>query len=368
VPLLMESAAGPDRIEIEINEWEAAQERIEGVLVQVTWRGARDDPNVAALLAALPSSIVVIPGFPDTSLRTLVPIKLLDGRTELAPESWKHLRFGKGRPIYEAARKNFEAWSGGGSFLEGARKSEVGRMTRRLVPGFDDYPVTDQIDFMKRTVKKVETIERSIGDLINHLEYAKPDTAKAARPLKEPTGMVRAAVFSDMLNSTRRAGELLEVPVPRKDQDRHENQTVRKRAKLGRVLLHDYYGKSKYEEMIDRMRRYHRWWKRFDVIEDPTEQMYVLLAEARGTSADHEKRLASEDGFGEKLDAWVAVVERRLKADETYQRSEDPAEEEGARQAANQLWSQQQAIQQTDVRFEMALSLAELKAPPPSVA
>ena len=364
----MASAGVPTRIEIEIDEWGTAQERIEGVIVQVTWRGARDDPTVAALLAALPSSTVTIPGFPHTSLRRLVPIKLLDGRTELAPERWKILRFGKGRPIYEAARENFEAWSGGGSCLEGARKSEIGKMTRRLVPGFDGYSVKDQIDFMKRTVKKVEAVERSVGGLVKHLEYAKPDTARAANPIKGPTAKVRAAVFSDILNSTQRAGELLGIPVPQKDHDRHENQTVRKRARLARALLHEYYGKSEYEAKIVRMRRYHRWWKRYDAIEDPREQMYVLLAEARGTSMDYEKRLASEDGFGEKLDEWVVVVERRLKADETYQRSEDPAEEEDARRAANQLRYQQQAIQQTDARFEMALSLAELKAPPPSVA
>lgn len=364
----MGSAGVPDRISIEIDEWGTAQERIEGVIVQVTWRGARNDPTVAALLAALPSSTVIIPGFPHISLRKLVPIKLLDGRTELAPESWKGLRFGKGRPIYELARKNFEAWSGGGSFLEGARRSEIGRMTRRLVPGFDDYSVKDQIDFMKRTVKKVEAVERSVGDLIKHLEYAKPDTARAANPLKEPTAKVRAAVFSDMLNSTRRAGELLGVPVPQKDQDRHENQTIRKSANLGRALLYEYYGKSEYEAKIVRMRRYHHWWERYDAIEDPREQMYVLLAEAQGTSTDHEKRLAFEDGFGEKLEEWVAVVEQRLNADETLQRSEDPAEEEGARQAANQLWDRQQAIEETDARFEMALSLAKLKTPPPSVA
>ena len=364
----MGSAARPSRLEIEIDEWGTAQEKVGAVAVNLSYRGVKDDPVLAALLAALPSSTVVVPGFPHTSLETLVPIKLLDGRTELAPEGWKHLRFGKGRPIYEAARENFEAWSGGGSFLEGARRSEIGKMSRRIVPGFDNHSVIDQIDFMKRTVKKVDAIRRSVNGLVKHLEYAKPDTARAARPLKGPTDKVKAAVFSDLLNSTRRAGELLEVPIPRNDQDRHENQTIRKRAKLGRDLLHAYYGTSEYEAMIDRMRRYHRWWKRFDLIEDPKEQMYALLAEARGSSADHEKRHASQDGFDEKLAEWVAVVERRLEIEETYQRSDDSAEEERARQVANQLWRRQRAIEEADARFEAALSLAALEAPPPSVA
>jgi hypothetical protein len=67
----------------------------------------------------------------------LVPIKLLDGRVELAPKSWKSLRFGKGRPIYELAWGDFEAWSGGCAFLNEARLSEIGKLARRLVPGFD---------------------------------------------------------------------------------------------------------------------------------------------------------------------------------------------------------------------------------------
>src|SRR5215213_8074594 len=80
-------------------------------------------------------------------------------------------------------------------------------------------------------------------------------------------------------------------------------------AKLGRVLLHENYGRSEYEAMIVRMQRYHRWWKWFDSIEDPREQMYVLLAEAQGTSAKDEQLRAAEDGFADTLEEWVGVVE-----------------------------------------------------------
>src|SRR5215217_3368119 len=148
----MGSLAGLARLEIKIDEWRAAQELVESVYVHITWRGARDDPALAGLLAGLPSSTVSVPGFSvRLSLSELVPIKLLDGRTELAPETWKGLRFGRGLPIYKLARTDFGAWSGGNSFLEAARRSEIGRMVRRLVPDFDSYTDSQQADFLIRT-------------------------------------------------------------------------------------------------------------------------------------------------------------------------------------------------------------------------
>jgi hypothetical protein len=361
----MESLAKPARLEISIDEWQAAQEKVGAVNVRASWRGARNDPTLAAVFDGLLSSTVFVRGFPPISLRELVPIKLLDGRLELAPKSWKGLRFGKGPFLYELARGNFEAWSGGCSFLDEARKSEIGKLVRRHVPGFDGYPVKAQIDFMKRTVEKVEAVQHALGELATHMEYATPHR-KAVPPLKNVEDKIRAAVFSDMMKSTRRAGELLGVPC--KDNVRHENQVVRKRAKLGRELLHNYFGESEYAALIECMQRYHRWWIWYGTIEDPKEQVYVLLAEAQGTSAEHEKLRASADGFAEKLDEWVAVVERRLETEEIYQRSNDPVGEEDARQMAIQLWYQQKALEETDARFKTVLSLAELEAPPPSIA
>jgi hypothetical protein len=363
----MESLAGLARLEIEIDEWPAAQELVESVYVHITWRGARDDPALAGLLAGLPSSSVSVPGFSvGFSLSELVPIKLLDGRTELAPIAWKGLRFGRGLPIYKLARTDFGAWSGGNSFLEAARRSEIGRMVRRLVPDFDSYTDSQQADFLIRTQNKIDAVRQSAEDLANHLEYARPDKAKAVPPRKSPTLQVRAAVFSDMLKSTRRAGELLGVP--QKDKTRYENQRVRQMAKLGRILLHEYYGRSEYEAIIVRMQRYHRWWKWFDSIEDPREQMYVLLAEAQGTSVKAEQLRAAEDGFADTLEEWVGVVKMRLEVSQTSRHSENLTESENAQQLANQLWRRQQAIEETDARFEKALSLASLEVPPPSIA
>lgn len=365
----MPNLAGPVRLEIEIDEWRAAQEQVEAVYVDIAWRGARDDPALAGLLAGLPSSKVPVHGFGPIGLGQLVPIKLLDGRTELAPKTWKGLRFGKGVPIYELARADFGAWSGGNSFLEAARKSEIGMMVRRLVPDFDSYTAKEQLDFLIRTQNKIRAVRQSTKDLIKHLEYAKPDKSKAIAPIKQPTQKVRAAVFSDMLGSTAAAGALLGVPgVPDNDKIKHDNQTVRKRAKIGRALLHDYYDKLEYEAMIGRMKRYRRWWKWFSSIEDPKEQMYALLATVQGTSVEYERLRAAADCFAEQLEEWVGIVESRLEASEASKQSENPAEAENAQQRADHLWRRQIAIEETDARFEKALSIASLEEPPPSIA
>lgn len=351
----MKSLPRPARLEIEIDEWQAAQEKAEAVSAYFTWRGAREDPIITALFAGLPSG------------GSLVRINLLDGRTELAPRAWKGLRFGKGPPIYESARVNFEAWSGGRSFLEEARRSEIGKLIRRLVPDFDSYTHKEQVDFMDRTQNRIEAVWQSAEDLANHLEYARPDTAKAVVPLKEPALKVMAAVFSDMLKSTPRAAEILGVPSTKTDRTKGENGTVKTRAKLGRELLHDYYGKSAYEAMIERMQRYHRWWKWFSSIEDPKEQMYILLAEAHGTSAELEKRRGDKDGFAEKLDEWVTVVESRLEAQEMSFEGGDRDQGEGAKREARRLWAEQTRIEELDARFGTALTFSALKTPPPSI-
>src|SRR5215218_9113757 len=170
----MGSLAKPTHLEISIDEWQAAQEKVGAVNVRVSWRGARNDPILTAVFDGLPSSTLFVRGFPPTSILELVPIKLLDGRIELAPKSWKSLRFGKGRPISELAQGDFDAWSGGCSFLDEARKSEIGKLVRRHVPGFDGYPVKAQIDFMKRTAEKVEAVQHALAELATHMEYATP--------------------------------------------------------------------------------------------------------------------------------------------------------------------------------------------------
>ncbi len=97
----MSSLPKPTRLEIRVDEWQVAQKKTDAVQVEIGWRDVREDSALADLLAALPPR------------SNFVPIELVDGRTELAPEGWKHLRFGVGPPVFESARHHYEAWVGG---------------------------------------------------------------------------------------------------------------------------------------------------------------------------------------------------------------------------------------------------------------
>jgi hypothetical protein len=129
------------------------------------------------------------------------------------------------------------------------------------------------------------------------LEYATPNKRSSA-PLLDPTNNVLAAVFMDVMGSSVRAGELLGVPRPKSDEVRNENQRIRKSAGLGRQLLHHYYGKEEWEQMVARMRGYLAWWDQIRAIEDPKEQVLALVAKANGTSVSMERDRAEADGFG----------------------------------------------------------------------
>jgi hypothetical protein len=341
------------QLEIKVDEWHVAQGKADSIEVVVTWRGAAEDPTLANLLAAVP------PG------GDFVPMKLVDGRTALAPEGWKYLRFGKGPPIFELARSNYEGWAGGPADRVAQDRKRLTAMIRPYITNFDDYTDKDQVDFIIRTQAKINAVRDSVKDLIAHLEYAAPRRYKALPPLKNPRRKVQAAVFCDVMSSSRRAGELLGIPVAPSDKDKYQNQTVRAMAKPGRELLCNYFGVAGWKAKVERMREYWRWWERFNSLDDPKEQMYALLAKARGTSPEQEKLLSARDGFDGKLDEWVAVVEKRLEIEEIQDQNKYnddfawPGAIESERRTAQ---TEQFRIQETDERFAKALSVFD--APP----
>jgi len=340
----------PRRLEIRIDEWQVARNNPEAIGVVVDWRQLRGDPALAELLAALPPRA------------TFVPMKVVDGRTELVPAGWKSLRFGSGPPIFEAARLNYKAWTQGQRW---ANVPSVDRapeylteMIRRHVPIFDEYAENEQIDFIVRTQAKIDEMWESVEALIIHLEYSAPDKHKALPPLKEPLRDIKAAVFTDVLGS-RRAGELLGIDLPKSDESRNENQTVRKMADRGRQLLHGYFGETEWKNKVERIREYHQWWERWESIDDPKDQIYALLAKARGTSSGYERLSAAEDGFDELLDEWIAVAEQHQNAMETSDRSDNLDDQDEAYRAARRLLDERVSIQESDDRFDQAFSVLD---------
>jgi hypothetical protein len=345
----------PAHLKIRIDEWRVAQGTVEAVEISIAWREASKDPDLASLLAVLPEK------------HEFVPIELVDGRTELAPEKWKHIRFGKGLPIFESARSYFdEGWGKvwtERTELRNARQ-RVTDMIRRYVPDFDERSDEEQIDLIVRTQDKLNNIRDSVEDLILHLEYATPGGKKAYPPLRNPLENVQAAVFSDVMRSSKRAGELLGVPLPSSDAFRNENQTIRQRAKLGRELLHYYFGEAKWNTKVARVREYRRWWAWYESL-DNKDGMYALLAKARKTSLEQEKRAAEEDGFDRKLGKWIALVEARLEIEETQERNkynEDFAWPGAIESKRRRIQDKQFRIQESDERFAQAFSVFD--APP----
>jgi hypothetical protein len=349
----MGSLPKPAHLVISIDEWQVAQGKVDAVDVEIKWRAAHDDSALTKLLAVLPPR------------NEFVSIGLVDGRTELAFKSWQGIRFGKGPRIFESARSNYEAWAGGpGDALPAARK-QLTEMFRQYVPNFDNYADREQVDFLIRTQEKVNAIHDSVEALTAHLEYSAPDKHKALPPLRKPLQNIRAAVFSDVMRSSRRAGELLDIPLPPGDEFRHENETVRKMAKLGRELLCGYFGEGEWTTKVQRMREHRQWWERFEtLLDDPKEQIYALLAKARGTTSERERLSAETDGFDEKLDEWIAVVVSRFKLEETLDQWEDlnrgnagNAEWISIKSERRSIQAEQFRIQATDERFDEAFSV-----------
>jgi hypothetical protein len=236
-------------------------------------------------------------------------------------------------------------------------------MIRRYVPTFDGCTDKQQIDFIVRTQEKINKIRDAAEDLINHLEYAAPNKHKAIPPLKDPQLNVRAAVLTDVMCSTRRAGELLGVALPRSDQDRRENQTIRRMAKLGHELLHGYFGEAEWKTMVERMREHRRWWEQWEALDEPRVQFYALLAKARGTSPKQERLDGEGNGFDKKLEKWVTIAEQYADASDTFWQSKDEAEQGDAARAAKQALREKLSTEDSDERFSVALSL--LEEPPP---
>ena len=337
----------PAQIELRIDEWLVVQANIDSIQVEITWRRVNAAPGLTKLLAEVPPRA------------DLVRIRLPDGRTDVVPEPWKHVRIGGDPPVFKRAQQNWEGW-GQDQWSRGYRakaRRELTDMIRRYVPNFDDYTDERQVDFIIRTQEKINKVWDSVGELIVHLEYAGPDKAKPLPPLKDPCHDVRAAVFTDMLRSTRRAGKLLSIPHPPSDEARHENQTVRNAANRGRELLVYYFGEAEWNAKVERMREYRRWWEYLESIDDSKEQFYEMLAKAYGTSFEHERLRAEGDGFDKKLEEWVTAYEQKENAMEALWKTNDDVEHEEAKRAEARAWHRMQSLESSDERFDAGLSL-----------
>jgi hypothetical protein len=146
--MLMRNIPTPAHLEIDIDEWMVGQRRLGAVTVSITWRDVEEDPDLITLLAKLPAK------------HEFIPIKLVNGKTELALKSWRDSSIGKGISIFESARNDFEDWGQvwtDDSRLGGHRR-HLTEMVRRYVPDFDELTDKEQVDLLIRTQEKINGV------------------------------------------------------------------------------------------------------------------------------------------------------------------------------------------------------------------
>jgi hypothetical protein len=161
----------------------------------------------------------------------------------------------------------------------------------------------------------LNAIENSVDALWNHLQYAGPDKKKAQAPVENPKSDVRAAILSDVMGlSSLKIREQLGLTRKWKRPQDHsttvkgEDATTRAAFKRGRAMLEHFYGAEEWRREVARMRAKRAEW--LELENQPKAQMYYLLAEARGTSMAEEEHTASQDGFDQLLDEWIAAWEQ----------------------------------------------------------
>ena len=168
---------------------------------------------------------------------------------------------------------------------------------------------------MLRTIKRLNRIEKSVDALRVHLEYSRPDMKVTRAPMDNPKRDVKAAILSDVMSlSSLKIREQLGLTRKWKRPQDHsttlkrEDATTRAAIKRGRALLEHFYGAEEWRRKVARMCAKRAEW--FELEDQPKAQIYYLLAEARGTSMAEEEHSASQDGFDQLLDEWIAAWER----------------------------------------------------------
>jgi hypothetical protein len=273
------------------------------VLVWIRWRRAENVPPILRKPADMPE----LPNARDFEI-----LRREDGRYTLIPKRWQPRgpRFGKGPTFYELERAGQDM--GWGKSLE-----YVGNLIKYHQPDFDYAASEDNADFLLRTLKRLNAIERSNDALRNHLQYSGPAKKKAQAPVENPERDVRAAILSDVMGLSsldirkklglKRKWKRPQAPSTGANVKR-EDPTTRFAIQRGRALLQHFYGAEEWHRKIARMRAKRAEW--LDLGDRPKAQMYYLLAEVRGTSMEEEERKALQEGFDEQVGAWIAAWER----------------------------------------------------------
>src|SRR5215204_3952494 len=119
---------------------------------------------------------------------------------------------------------------------------------QRIPSGLRLRRVRRKSNFLLRTIKRLNRIEKSVDALRVHLEYSRPDMKVTRAPMDNPKRDVKAAILSDVMSlSSLKIREQLGLTRKWKTPQAHttavkrEDATTRKAIKRGRALLEHFY-------------------------------------------------------------------------------------------------------------------------------
>jgi hypothetical protein len=265
--------------------------------VYIQWRGADQTPALLSILSDIP----LAPNDHDLEV-----MRRDDGSYTLIPKLIMHyVKSSTGASLYDLARQ--------GGFVVGSDYFEYGSdIIKQYQPDFDYSASEEHALLLLHTLERINKVRESIQDLQNFLRYSTPENHKrAVPPIKAPQRDVKAAVLQDVYGlNTFEIGETLgfEGPSDLDKKRKREHATVRLAAQRGRELLRYYFGVEEWKQKAERMRALRARWLKLDG--QPKKQLYLQLAEHKGTSLEVEEAAAIQDGFDQLLEECIAALLR----------------------------------------------------------
>jgi hypothetical protein len=285
----------PAILKIQLDESRIARGSVDrgSVQIEVKWRGQEAEPAIFSSWDEVPKPI------PD-----VVKLRRDDGEIGLVPAAWRTMRFSNGPSFITLARRR------PGGLGTTPQLSVVVPWATQLIehyhPDFNDWLPEDRTDYLMLTLDKLREASKSVEGWRGHLEYAGPRKSKAVPPVKEPERDVKAALLKEILDlGSLRIGEELGFSPPSEPAIKRENRAVSMAISRGLGLLEHCFGVEGWQDKKRRMRNERARW--LSMSGRPKQQFYFLLAELRGTSAEEEERIATDDGFDKLLDKWLAA-------------------------------------------------------------
>jgi hypothetical protein len=258
---------------------------------------SKTDMAIVAAVTALEGETV--------DLNKFMPLRGTDGSIRFVPPQWETMHFASGETFLELARSDPENWA------EAPITRPIGyieRLIKHFRPEFDDLPLDKRVAFIEETSRRIGKFLESLDELMRHLEYGEPGR-NLRPPAERPDRDVRAAILKDVHGKTYpEVGGLLDIASPPNFELTRAHRNAENAVKRGRAILGAHYrGGGGWPQRAEVMKG---MIDRLSARDNLKDQFIELLAQESGVSFQEAYRAAVEDGFNEKIDAWVGAWER----------------------------------------------------------